>query len=280
MTESTRIRPHSMVAFASAPPIAVPGGTLRRARGQNFLVDWIEATGAGSLIVESAAEAMLLLPGLGARLRSDREEVAAPGRSVCILPPGRHVVHPDAAGLLVLLRSAAPEAEYASAGNAGAYDPPNPKVAPPGEPWPCRRAGIGVIEVDRMPRAAGRPRLKMLQSATMSINWVEYEGERDRTQLSPHSHDDFEQGSLAIHGDYVHHLRVPWGPDATQWREDLHLQAPAGSLAIVPPGLIHTTEGLGAGQHLLIDVFCPPRADFVAKGWVANSEDYVAPAPS
>jgi hypothetical protein len=128
-----------------------------------------------------------------------------------------------------------------------------------------------------MARAAGRPRLKMLQSATLSINWVEYEGVRDRTQLSPHSHDDFEQGSLAIHGDFVHHLRLPWGPDANQWRDDLHLSAPAGSLSIVPPGLIHTSEGLGEGRHLLIDVFCPPRGDFIAKGWVANSSDYLPP---
>ncbi len=277
MDATNAVRPHGLVVFAAAPAQPVPGADVRRARGQNFLVDWIEADGSADIPIESTEEAMLLLPGPGARLRGAAEDVAAPGRSVCLLPPGRHAVRPAAPGLLVLLRSAAPAAERAAAANAASYAPPDPRVAPPGPPWTCRRPGIGVVEVDRMARAAGRPRLKMLQSATMSINWVEYEGERDRTQLTPHSHEDFEQGSLAILGGFVHHLRVPWGPDANLWRDDLHLDAPAGSLAIVPPGMIHTTEGHGGGVHLLIDVFCPPRADFVAKGWIANSADYAAP---
>jgi hypothetical protein len=277
MSVSTAVRPHSMVVFAKAEPLPIAGGTVRRARGQNFLVDWMEATGEGEIVVESKAEAMLLLPGAGVTLRGADGTVEAPGRSVCLLPPGPHLVRPVAAGPLMLIRSAAPAAEYASAGNAAAYATPDPRVAPPGPAWTCRRQGIGIVEVDRMARAPGRPRLKMLQSATLSINWVEYDGMRDRTQLSPHSHDDFEQGSLAIQGDFVHHLRLPWGPDATQWRDDLHLAAPAGSLAIVPPGLIHTSEGLGDGRHLLIDVFCPPRGDFIAKGWVANSGDYAPP---
>ncbi len=277
MNDTAAVRPHSMVVFAEAPAEEAPGATIRRARGQNFLVDWIEATGAAPVAIESGAEAMLLLPGAGATIIGEAGEVAAPGRSVCLLPPGRHQVMPAGRATMLLLRSDAPASHYTSAANAAAYQPPDPRVAPPGPPWTCRRAGIGVVDVDRMAPASGRPRLKMLQSATMSINWVEYDGVRDRTQLSPHSHDDFEQGSLAIFGDFVHHLRVAWGPDATRWREDVHLQAPAGSLAIVPPGLIHTSEGLGAGRHLLIDVFCPPRSDFIEKGWVANSGDYTPP---
>lgn len=267
MSTSQIVREPSMVDFAAMP------GARKRGRGQNFLVDWIEAEAGTPFTCESGAEAMLLLPGGGARIG----DLVAPGRSVCILPPGTHRITPDAAGPIALLRSDAPAAEWAGAGNAAAYDPPDPRVAPPGPAWTRRSPGIAIIEVDRMARAAGRPRLKMLQSATMSINWVEYEGVRDRTQLSPHSHEDFEQGSLAILGGFVHHLRVPWGPDATLWRDDVHMQAPAASLAIVPPGLIHTTEGLGAERHILIDVFCPPRVDFIEKGWVANSGDYAAP---
>ena len=53
------------------------------------------------------------------------------------------------------------------------------------------------------------------------------------------SHDDFEHGSLAIHGRFLHHLRVPWGPDATQRCDDLHLDASAGSLTIMPPDPQH-----------------------------------------
>lgn len=254
-----------------------PGTRHRRGRGQNFLVDWIETHGRpdGCDFV-SSDETLLLLPEAGATLQRDGQRLEAPGRSVCILPPGRFRVELGARGLAIALRTGSPGAEATASLNAGAYSAPNPRVAPLGPAW--RRTGspgIAVIEVDRLARASGRPRLKMLQSETMSINWVEYEGVRDRTQLSPHSHDDFEQGSLAVFGHFLHHLRTPWGPDATAWRDDVHMPAPEGSLTVIPPGVIHTTEGVGEGRHLLIDIFAPVRQDFVTKGWVANASDYM-----
>lgn len=257
-------------------PPEVDGLRHRRGRGQNFLVDWIEARDApGECALHSTDEILLLLPSAGAALAAGAQRLEAPGRAICILPPGHVRVALGAGGLAIALRTGCANSDVAASLNAGAYAPSNPRVAPVGPAWTrIAKPGIAVFEVDRMPRAAGRPRLKMLQSATMSINWVEYEGMRDRTQLSPHSHDDFEQGSLAIFGDYVHHLRTPWGPDATAWRDDVHMPAPEGSLTVIPPGLIHTTEGVGAGRHLLIDIFAPVRADFVAKGWIANSDDY------
>jgi hypothetical protein len=112
----------------------------------------------------------------------------------------------------------------------------------------------------------------------MSINWVEYQGARDRTKLSPHSHTDFEQGSLAIAGDYVHHLRTPWGPNADQWCDDQHMEASTDSLLVIPPEIIHTTEGVGDGHSVLVDVFAPPRVDFIAKGWMHNAADYIDPS--
>ena len=257
-------------------PAEVQGLRHRRGRGQNFLVDWIEAReGPGECALHSTDEILLLLPTTGAALSAGAERLEAPARAICILPPGHARVALSAGGSAIALRTACAESDFAASLNAGAYAPPNPRVAPLGPAWKrTAKPDIAVVEVDRMPRAAGRPRLKMLQSATMSINWVEYEGMRDRTQLSPHSHDDFEQGSLAVFGDYVHHLRTPWGSDATAWRDDVHMPAPEGSLTVIPPGLIHTTEGVGAGRHLLIDIFAPVRADFVAKGWIANSDDY------
>jgi mannose-6-phosphate isomerase-like protein (cupin superfamily) len=114
----------------------------------------------------------------------------------------------------------------------------------------------------------------MVQSTNLSINWVEYDGPRDRSTLSPHTHRDFEQGSLVLQGRFVHHLRVPWGADADQWRQDEHLEAGSPSLLVIPAGTEHTTEGVGEGPHLLIDLFSPPRADFIARGMVANAGDY------
>ena len=62
--------------------------------------------------------------------------------------------------------------------------------------------------------APGQPAAQDVSAATLSINWVEYAGPRDRTTLSPHSHADLEQCSLAAAGDFIHHLRVPWAKDA------------------------------------------------------------------
>ncbi|MBV8745706.1 MAG: hypothetical protein JO134_11770, partial [Xanthobacteraceae bacterium] len=155
----------------------------------------------------------------------------------------------------------------------------DPRVAPIGPTWPRIKAAddIRVFEIDRFTAPADNPRLKMLQSATMSINWVDYEGPRDRKALSPHAHADFEQASLAVAGDFVHHLRVAWGKNAEDWRDDDHKLAPSPSVLVIPPELIHTTEGVGAGHHLLIDIFAPPRRDFIAKGWVFNAAEYRDP---
>ncbi|MBX9651478.1 MAG: hypothetical protein K2X57_30935, partial [Xanthobacteraceae bacterium] len=84
--------------------------------------------------------------------------------------------------------------------------------------------------------------------------------------------------SLTISGDFQHHLRVEWGKDANLWRDDVHAAVGSPSVTIIPPQLIHTTEGVNGGHHLLIDIFSPPRRDFIARNWVANSSEYIAPA--
>ena len=276
MNQQAAVRPPSLSRFENGVP--ANGYWVQRARGQNFVVDWMEAAGGGVHRTRSSEESILLLPGPGARVELDAAGQDVPARSVVILPPGAIAITLAEAGCGVLLRSGFDAQDTADCLNADVYREPDPCVAPataferqPGTP------AIRVLGIDSVAPASGRSRLKMLQSATMSINWVEYQGPRDRTNLSPHSHDDFEQGSLAIHGDYVHHLRVPWGPDATLWRDDLHLQVPPASLTIFPPGLVHTTEGVGDGRHALVDIFCPARADFRAKGWIHNAADYADP---
>ncbi|NMO91711.1 hypothetical protein [Actinomycetospora sp. TBRC 11914] len=240
------------------------------ARGAHFAVALHEG-GRGPVTVASDGETMVLLPDVGATVSGSASTCEAPRRSICILPPGRHVVQRAAAGTCVVLRG-----------------DPDAVAGPPGEgrdprlvvPVPHRRRRpenrIVVHAVDELPRTGAGGRLRMVQSSTLSINWVEYDGPRDRSTLSPHAHRDFEQGTLALQGDYLHHLRVPWGPDADRWRPDEHLEAGSPSLLVIPAGTEHTTEGVGAGPHLMIDLFSPPRADFIARGMVANADDYVA----
>ena len=274
MTQHTSVRPPSFVAFDN--DANSEGARVQRARGQNFIVDWIDTLNGFTHSMTNAEEAILVLTDAEGHVDVSGQSFEAAKRSVSILPPGDVSVTLAGSGRMVVLRSAFGTDDARQSLNQDAYDVADPKVvAPqrydlqPGTP------GFRTHPIDSVRPASGRSRLKMLQSATMSINWVEYQGPRDRTQLSPHSHEDFEQGSLAIWGDYVHHLRVPWGPDSTLWRDDLHLPAPAPSLTIFPPGLIHTTQGQGDHYHLLLDIFCPVRADFRAKGWIHNAGEYL-----
>ena len=79
-------------------------------------------------------------------------------------------------------------------------------------------------------------------------------------------------------GDYVHHMRVPWTPDSTTWRDDEHQACHAPAVVVIPPPLVHTSQAVGAMHHWLIDVFAPPRHDFSERpGWVLNADDYPMP---
>ncbi|CAB3671405.1 hypothetical protein LMG3458_01113 [Achromobacter deleyi] len=249
------------------------------ARGQNFFVQWLEGRET-PYPARSGHEMLLLLPDDGAQVRvGDGDWQAVPGRSVCVLPAGDAAVQLKPKVRAALLASSRPDLAQDGIANAADYAAPDPRIVA-GDSGYRRMRGTGelqVIAIDAIRPPADKPRLKMLQTETLSINWVEYQGARDRSSLSPHSHADFEQGSLAIDGHFIHHLRVQWGPDADQWRDDLHLQAGPASMMTIPVQMIHTTEGVGPGRHLLIDVFSPPRQDFIGKGWVANAADYSRP---
>jgi hypothetical protein len=247
------------------------------ARGQNFFVQWLQGEDV-PFKASSPREMLLLLPEDGAEVSiGDSPVQTVSGRSICVVPAGDVSVRPAKGGRAVLIASSRPDLAANAACNAADYAVPDSRIAG-SEAGYRRTRGLGelqVIEIDAITPPADKPRLKMLQTDTLSINWVEYQEARDRSKLSPHNHADFEQGSLAIEGHFIHHLRVQWGPDANGWREDEHLEAGPASMITVPVQLIHTTEGVGDGRHLLIDVFSPPRHDFIGKGWVANAADYV-----
>lgn len=274
------VRQPSLLDMAQAGSDLAAAARRWTGRGQNFAVAWNQAGPTGTSIkVESADETMLLvLDGhvtiLGASAPSD-----APARSICILPPGTWQVDLQPGATCVVLSSLRDGAKTGAV-NESSYTQTDPRIEPVCPPYQPLRAGeeVRIFSIDSVSASKDKPRLKMLQTATLSINWVEYEGPRDRRALSPHSHTSFEQGSLALAGDFVHHLRVDWTADANAWREDKHARLASPSLLVVPVNTIHTSEGVGEGRHLLIDVFSPPREDFIKKGWVANSSDYAAPA--
>lgn len=274
------IRPPSLIEFSRHETQAPAQPHRWTARGQNFAVTYLEASAAcAPQEFASGDELMLLNIGGPLEVEGGRQSLTAPSRSICILPPGTWRLTPAAGSRCTIIQSLRGDKDAPGSVNDAAYAAPDPRIAPVGTPY--QRLGDGskaqVLLIDEVKAPADKPRLKMLQTSTLSINWVEYEGPRNRTQLSPHSHASFEQGSLGLEGDFVHHLRSPWGENADLWQEDRHAQLASPSLMVVPVGLVHTSEGVGPGHHLLIDVFSPPRADFIARGWVANAGDYAAP---
>jgi len=276
------VRKPSFAAFADHPPVRKDGRNHWLMRGQNFVVEWVEAGAvSGPFEIESAFEMLVLLPDAGATLTrieaGMRQECVAGRHTLCILPAGKFVIQMSEAGPCAIIASQRSDIDPEAVLNADAYRSPDARIDP-GKPYlhktGKKRSEIEVLSIDAVVAPADNPRLKMFQTETLSINWVEYEGERDRSALSPHTHANFEQGSLAIAGNYLHHLRVEWGKNADLWRDDEHVKAPSPSMMVVPVQMLHTTEGVGGGRHLLIDVFSPPRADFIAKGWMLNAADY------
>ena len=244
-------------------------------RLQNALVAWSKISSAGALLEQrTAAETMVVLPEADAVLRADGEGVDAPARSISILPAGASSIEAKAPGYIIRVFAPVPEALASLAINAEDYRLPFAGVNPIGAPLTYSGApGIRVYPIDQLKAAAGR-RPPSFQTGTMNVMWIERDGLTDRTKLDPHSHDDFEEGALVVAGEYVEHLRTPWAADASAWHEDEHVTCRPGTLIIVPPTVIHTTETLGTGRHLMLNIFAPARSDHIKSGMVLNAEDY------
>lgn len=276
--------PADYVVFHDTPPAEVDGGGSRHwyARGQNVVVGYCDC--AGSVWLRRAAqpdEWMLLLPGrdTSARITAGGRVVLTAGCSLAVIPPGDSEIEITGSGQVVRLFSSHGAADLcARAINAGSYEHDHRNVAP-WAPWPAAADGarIRVYSLD-VPRVEGRFG-RIWRCSTLMVNLsFPIEGPRDETRLSPHSHPDFEQASLVVAGDYVHHLRWPWTSDRRTWREDEHRVCGSPSVTIIPPPAVHTSQAIGTGTHHLIDVFAPPRRDFSERpGWVLNADEYPMP---
>jgi hypothetical protein len=247
-------------------------------RGQNFVVAYSDVRGADSFArADQPDEYVVLLPDAETRatVTAGDEVVDVDGFSLVVVPPGPSQVDVHGAGRLIRLFTVASTDLAEATDNTAAYAVHRPAI-PPFEAWPSSPAGdrIRVYSLD-VPREDGRFG-RIFRCSTFMVNYLEpSDGPRDPTALSPHVHNDFEQCSLALEGQYVHHLRWPWSHDRTVWREDRHETCDSPSVMVIPAGAIHTSEAKAAGRNQLVDIFCPPRFDFSAKdGWVLNVQDY------
>jgi len=270
--------------FWQLPPAsAEEGHDTWWARGQNFVLGYTEVH--GTAVFERPAEAqehvlVLCDEGLSAVIEGPGgERVEAPGQSLVVLPPGRTVATVTGTGRAFRLIRSTAEDLVALCVNRDDYTEPHLNI-PEFQAWPDPVDGFRIRVYDLTVPAMSKPPFRLFRCTTFMVNYIDpIQGPRSLHQLSPHYHDDFEQASLTIAGDYVHHIRWPWTTDRAVWREDEHVVCSSPSLAVIPPPSIHTSEATGEAENHLIDIFSPPRFDFSAQeGWVLNADEYPAPA--
>lgn len=271
--------------YADAPQEDDANGRTWYLRGQNLIVAHTEAAPGARLGRRGQVdEYALLVTGADTpvEVTAGGETVRRDGACVAFVPPGDGDVVLPRGGVITRffttrsgdLAARCPNAESFAPSQAGLR-----RNIPALEPWPAPPDGWRVRAYDLdVPAEAGRFG-RIWRGTTFMLNVFEPQvGPRDVTKLSPHHHDDFEQCSLALEGRFVHHLRWPWTPDMTAWREDEHPHVRSPSAIVIPPPVIHTSRATDPGVNRLVDVFCPPRLDFSRQpGWVLNAGDYPMP---
>lgn len=267
--------------YEQEPGVVEVGRRSWYARGQNFVVEYSEVDGECQLSrTGQPDEYVLILPydGVAATVATPDESVEVSGKHLVVVPPGDSTITLAGRGIAVRLVTSKSADLAALARNAASYLEPHPNVAE-FEPWPEPVGGYRVRAYDLTVPTLEGSSFRLFRCTTFMVNAFEPSTTpRDPERLSPHTHDDFEQCSLVLAGDYVHHLRWPWTTRMSTWREDDHEACLGPSVTVIPPRVVHTSQSVGEGFHHLYDIFCPPRADFSAKpGWVLNAEDYPTP---
>ena len=270
--------------LASSPPEErlANGTTTWWTRSQALLIGHSDAHTGDHLAVDDVAGeyGVLVIDGAQATIEHAGDSVDVTEPAVVIVPSGSSTIRVTADGTIIRVLAAATAADLAArAINAADYTDADGNVSPFAA-WPSPPEGerLRVYPLSEHPLEPGKLG-RIFRCSTVMINVLpEDDTPRDPTALSPHHHDDFEQVSLQVHGDYVHHMRVPWTPDSSTWRDDEHQRCKAPAVVVIPPPLVHTSQSVDAMHHWLIDVFAPPRRDFSDRpGWVRNADEYPMP---
>lgn len=262
--------------YDEAPQFA--GGGIRSwiTRGANFAVVCSEGEAGVTLSGTARDEQFVYALQGGVVVSAGAWSESLGVEDLAIVPPGEWNISFDRPGLVIQLVTA-DEALARQAPNSAIYAGGTPEVAPI-EPWPEPVGGYRLRRYSTLEAYARGGMVHAFRTRKlMMVPYARFLEPRDETALTPHSHEDFEQGSVALEGEWLHHLRVPWTANRREWRSDMHLQVGSPSTTIIPAGVIHTSQGISGEGMRLIDVFAPPRRDFSERGWVDNAADYPMP---
>jgi mannose-6-phosphate isomerase-like protein (cupin superfamily) len=276
-----QIRPASYTKHYDAPPQQSGAGSRTWiTRGANFVVTLSEVTpGAVLARPHNPDEYMVLTVDTGATITDNGGKIEAVAESLTIVPPGVSAVTAKGDGRIVRIFSSKADDLARQAGNAANYADGAAEVAPI-VPWPDPPGGFMLRNYVLADYQRADTNQRIFRCTNLMVNvLLKRDAPRDTRKLSPHSHDDFEQASLVLEGDYLHHMRYPWTKDMSEWRADEHLEIGSPSVTIIPAKVLHTSHNIGPRPSWLIDIFAPPRLDFSKKpGLVLNGDEYPMPA--
>jgi mannose-6-phosphate isomerase-like protein (cupin superfamily) len=276
----SQIRPASYTKHYESPPQQTDAGSRTWiTRGANFIVALSEVT-VGAVLERdnNPDEYMVLTVDTGASVTDDGGKIEAVAESLTIVPPGRSAVIAKGNGRIVRIFSIMTDDLARQAENVAIYADGAPEVAPI-VPWPDPPGGYMLRNYVLADYQRADANQRIFRCTNLMVNvLVKRDAPRDTRKLSPHSHDDFEQASLVLEGDYLHHMRYPWSPDMSEWRADEHLEIGSPSVTVIPAKVLHTSHNIGPRPSWLIDIFAPPRLDFSRKlGLVLNADEYPMP---
>lgn len=279
------LRPATHAKYYEAKPDISDGDAVQSwiTRSGNMVVV-ISNCKAGAVLERAGNpdESMVLLPpGVTALIEAGNDRIEAADDSLTIVPPGQSRVTVRQPGTVVRIFSNKAADLAARAANSAVYADGASELAPI-VPWPDPVGGFRLRHYPLADCASPDPsplKMRVFRSTNLMVNlFLPWPTPRDETRLSPHSHDDFEQISLALAGTFGHHLRYPWTADKTNWRDDEHVVFESPSALVIPARVIHTSHNIGTATARLVDIFAPPRHDFSQKpGFVLNAADYPMP---
>lgn len=280
MSDET-LRPSWHTNFFAVPPRHTDDNGTQHwvTRGANFVLV-VSKVKEGTVLERqnTSDEYFVLLPqDVAARFEAGSEAEDAEADTLAIMPPGAGRVIAKNEGYIYRIFTNRNTDLLELADNQHLYADGAPQVAPLVDwPEPVDGYHLRVYHLPKYIREGVFGRL--FRTRCLMINPFAV-AQRPRPKLSPHAHDDYEQGSLIIQGKFTHHIRYPWGTDVTQWREDEHIQVGSPSLIVIPPPSIHTSQSMpGEAPYQICDIFSPPRVDFSSKPGQVNNDD-IYPLP-
>jgi len=193
------------------------GAAIWRGRGQNFLVEWVDCAPGAELLLAGEHETILIMPDANFEIRwAGKPGMATAAPSVAITPVGEGTVTAPQGGTVIAL---SPQPELAAdVIDAGIYATPDRQVAAIGAPY--ERVGaqdVQIVDMARLRPPADRPRLRVLQSASVSINWVVYEGPRTLTGISNRARWRYMASSSITCGGHGARMPIFGAPTCIIW---------------------------------------------------------------